>query len=56
MPGAVRSERAALSTLIVSLATALEAAPEIDLDGVEVLTGLLAGYVALLNSQRERTA
>ncbi|ALV35743.1 hypothetical protein AS200_29650 [Streptomyces sp. CdTB01] len=60
MPGARLSaharERTALSALIVSLAEALEAAEDIDLDGVEVLTGLLTQYVALLGVQRERKA
>jgi hypothetical protein len=60
MPGARLStparERAAISTLLVSLAEALEAAEEIDLDGVEVLTGLLTQYVALSGIQRERKA
>ncbi|MFF4547458.1 hypothetical protein ACFY1J_25050 [Streptomyces sp. NPDC001406] len=60
MPGAKISaaarERAALSALVISLAEALESADEIDLDAVEVLTGLLAQFVALINTQRERRA
>ncbi|GAA5704471.1 hypothetical protein Save01_05316 [Streptomyces avermitilis] len=60
MPGAKLSatarERTTLSALVVSLADALDSAEEIDLDGVEVLTGLLAAYVALLNVQRDRKA
>ncbi|MEU8787858.1 hypothetical protein [Streptomyces sp. NPDC048643] len=60
MPGAKLSaaalERSALSALIVSLAEALDAAEDIDLDAVEALTGLLGAYVALLNVQPTRKA
>ncbi|MFJ9963957.1 hypothetical protein [Streptomyces avermitilis] len=60
MPGAKLSatarERTALSALIVGLAEALDSVEEIDLDGVETLTGLLAAYVALLNVQSSRKA
>ncbi|MBT2390372.1 hypothetical protein J7E87_13275 [Streptomyces sp. ISL-1] len=57
MPGAKLSLTAAIATLITSLATALEDDPKtIDLDGVEVLTGLVAAYTALLSAQVQRTA
>ncbi|MER5894876.1 hypothetical protein [Streptomyces sp. NPDC001876] len=57
MPGAKLSMTAVISTLITSLATALDSDPEnVDLDGVEVLTGLLAAYSALLAVQVQRKA
>ncbi|MET7843996.1 hypothetical protein ABZT45_36455 [Streptomyces sp. NPDC005356] len=57
MPGARLPLAASLATLITSLAAALDNdADTLDLDGVEVLTGLVSAYVALLNAQAARTA
>ncbi|MFF1684761.1 hypothetical protein [Streptomyces sp. NPDC058254] len=55
MPGAKLSLTGAIAALIASLATALENDPDtLDLDGVEVLTGLVGAYTALLATQVQR--
>jgi hypothetical protein len=57
MPGARPSLTGAIAALITSLATALESDAEtLDLDGVEVLTGLVGAYTALLAAQSQRKA
>ncbi|MER7809383.1 hypothetical protein [Streptomyces sp900116325] len=57
MPGAKLSLTAAIAALITALAAALESEPDtIDLDGVEVLTGLVGAYTALLAAQAQRQA
>ncbi|MFD7942151.1 hypothetical protein [Streptomyces sp. NPDC059744] len=57
MPGAKLTLTAALAALITSLAAALESDPDtVDLDGVEVLTGLVGAYTALLSEQAQRKA
>jgi hypothetical protein len=57
MPGARLSLTGAIAALIASLAAALESDPEtLDLDGVEVLTGLVGAYTALLAAQSTRKA
>jgi hypothetical protein len=57
MPGAKLSLTGAIAALIASLASALDDDPgTLDLDGVEVLTGLVGAYTALLAAQSQRTA
>jgi hypothetical protein len=57
MPGARLSLTGAIAALITSLATALDNDPaDIDLDGAEVLAGLVSAYAALLAAQSQRNA
>lgn len=57
MPRARLSLTGTIAALITSLASALDDDPgTLDLDGVEVLTGLLAAYTALIAAQSQRKA